>query len=184
LRELTDRHPEDFVPVDAYGQPDPTQIARPRDPTPAPPVAAPRQYTAQPGDSVSRMASRLLGSNTKANRDLIIRANPSLQGQGNVVVAGKSYVIPNVPGAAPAPAAGRTPVRQAASEATARGPSFTWYTVKENDNLTRIAAEQLGNGNAWSTLLEYNKDILKDGNKLKANMRIRVPVAPVASTAN
>ncbi len=187
LRELTERHPDDFVQVDQYGQPDPTQIARPRAPVQPIPVAAPRQYTAQPGDSVSRMASRLLGANTKANRDLIIRANPSLQGEGNIVVAGKSYVIPNVAGVVPAPGApavGRPPARQAASEATPPGASFTWYTVKENDNLTKIAAEHLGNGNAWATLLEYNKEILKDGNKLRANMRIRIPAPPVASTAH
>jgi nucleoid-associated protein YgaU len=188
LRELAERHPDDFVQVDQYGQPLPTQVARPRAPAPGSASAA-RQYTAQPGDSVSRMASRLLGANTKANRDLIIRANPSLQGEGNVVVAGKNYLIPDAGGASPAPAApgapaaSRPPARQAAAETTPGG-SFTWYTVKENDNLTKIAAEHLGNGNAWASLLEYNKDILKDGNKLRANMRIRIPAPPVASTAN
>ena len=186
LHELADRHPGDFVHVDQYGQPIPSQVVRPRDTAPAPPVAPPRQYTAQSGDSVSRMASRLLGANTKANRDLIIRANPSLQAEGNVVVAGRSYTIPNA-GPAPAPGvppAARPPARQAASETAAPGASFTWYTVRENDNLTKIAAEHLGNGNAWTSLLEHNRDILKDGNKLKANMKIRIPAPPVASTAN
>ena len=104
-----------------------------------------------------------------------------------MVIAGKTYVIPNAAGSVPAPsapAAARAPVRQPAPEASGPGPSFTWYTVRENDNLTKIAAEHLGNGNAWTSLLEYNKDILKDGNKLRANMRIRIPVAPVASTAH
>src|SRR5450432_2837372 len=44
-----------------------------------------REYTAKSGDSVSKMAAKFYGSNTKANRDAIIRANPTLQQNANKV---------------------------------------------------------------------------------------------------
>jgi nucleoid-associated protein YgaU len=58
------------------------------------------------------------------------------------------------------------------------------YVVKENDNLWRIAAEQLGSGNAWVQIKALNKDVLKDGEGVLPNMRLRLPARSVSSAAD
>jgi nucleoid-associated protein YgaU len=143
--------------------------------------------------------------------DLIIKANPSLQNNPDMVVEGRKYVIP------PGPAAGAATVAQvdaAATTAAARTASASlpkpatakpipvtdlvdtipavtpassgsgyWYVVKENDNLWKIAAEQLGSGNAWTQIKELNQDVLKGGDNVHPNMRLRLPAKPLASAA-
>jgi nucleoid-associated protein YgaU len=219
-RELVLHHPEDFQTEgpdgNAQGNPPganpvsskPT-VGQARGPS------APKSYTAEPGDSVSRIAARMYGANTKANRDLIIRANPPLQAEGNPVIVGKAYVIPN----APAVTVPGKPARQPANDGTAvatrdnpgtkgdgteakpnprtngrkptpppaAGPGEVWYTVKENDNLWKIAEAQLGTGNAWTQIRDLNKDVLKGGENVRPNMRIRLPArssSPSVATAS
>jgi hypothetical protein len=57
------------------------------------------RYTARTGDSVSKLAEILLGSDTQANRDAIINNNASLKSDPDRVIAGQVYWIP-----APTPA--------------------------------------------------------------------------------
>jgi pilus assembly protein FimV len=59
------------------------------------------RYTAVSGDTVAALAATLLGSDTPANRDLIIQTNPSLKLDPNHLRAGQTYWIP-APIAAPA----------------------------------------------------------------------------------
>jgi nucleoid-associated protein YgaU len=184
-------------------------------PVRTPAESAKREYVAQAGDSLSKMASRLLGSNSKANREAIIKLNPSLQKNPELVVEGRKYTIPQAPAAAAAPAEPQQPqqVAQAPQPAPTRGglesiPETVpvnrgavpvtdlvdllptpaqpqspggWYTVKDNDNLWKIAAAQLGSGNAWTQLKELNKDILKGGDTVQRGMRLRLPTKPLAS---
>lgn len=56
------------------------------------------RYTAQPGDTVSKLAEALLGSDTRANRELIIKVNPSLKQDPDHLIAGQTYWI-SAPGA-------------------------------------------------------------------------------------
>ena len=49
----------------------------------------------------------------------------------------------------------------------AGGENFSWYTVKENENLWKIASEQLGSGNAWTQIRDLNPDILKGENQVR-----------------
>lgn len=51
------------------------------------------RYTAKPGDTVTKLAIALLGSDTPANRDLIIKSNPSLKQDPDHLVAGQTYWI-------------------------------------------------------------------------------------------
>jgi hypothetical protein len=51
------------------------------------------RYTAQPGDTVSKLATVLLGSDTQANRDAIIQNNRSLKQDPDHLVAGQTYWI-------------------------------------------------------------------------------------------
>jgi hypothetical protein len=51
------------------------------------------RYTAQPGDTVSKLAVVLMGSDTPANRDLIIKNNPTLVPYPHQLTAGRTYWI-------------------------------------------------------------------------------------------
>lgn len=137
------------------------------------------EYTAQPGDNLSRMANRLMGGNTKANRDAILRANPSLAANPDKIIVGQVYKIPG--NGTPAAPAAQTPspavaIAQPAQQASS---SEYWYTVKEGDNLTKIAMAQLGTSN-FAALKELNKDILQGGDIIHPNMRLRLPGKPIA----
>lgn len=50
------------------------------------------------------------------------------------------------------------------------------YTIKKNDTLWKIAQEQLGDGNRWKHIYEFNKDKIKNSKKLKAGQVILIPI--------
>ncbi|MCC7349272.1 MAG: LysM peptidoglycan-binding domain-containing protein [Phycisphaerales bacterium] len=138
-----------------------------------------RSYKAEPGDTVSKMAGRFMGANTKANREAIIRANPSLQADPNRVVAGRTYLIPASPtqNAQSTPPASPT---QSVATTTPRSGEAT-YTAREGDSLWRIAEEQLGDGRLYAMIKDLNKDVLKGGETVKPGMVLRLPPRQVAS---
>ncbi|HEX4125297.1 MAG TPA: LysM peptidoglycan-binding domain-containing protein [Tepidisphaeraceae bacterium] len=179
LQKVASEHNEKLVPGDS------------RDLTPAgtgdattPAASDKKHYTAEPGDSVSKMASRLMGANTKANRAAIIAANASLKKDPNRVIVGEVYVIP---GAEKSPAASADTDAQApapANVAQALAPDkrpSRWYVVKPNDNLWRIATDEVGDSGAVAEIISLNKDILKGGDTIHPNMRLRLPPKTVAA---
>ncbi len=153
-----------------------------------------REYRAQSGDTLSKMAARLMGGNTKANRDAIVRANKSLQANPAKIVVGHPYMIPVVEKEAKATPAHSSPTASLLAAAPTTAPSETLaaqptapataeniYVVKSGDTLWKIAATQLGNRNAVAAIKELNKDVLKGGDKLHLNMKLRLPSKPLAS---
>jgi nucleoid-associated protein YgaU len=167
-----------------------------------------RHYKAAAGDSLSRMASRFLGSDTKANRDAILAVNPTLQKNPDIIVLGRTYVIPAAPTAsvAPAPLPSTStqvppvvpppvpapieiaqqpvppvpaPIVPPVTPAPAPGESF--YVVKPGDSLTKIAVEQLGTASAVPALMDLNKDALKGTDRIRPNMKLRLPAKPIAA---
>lgn len=210
LEEFANSQGVPIVPVNGGGNanqnnnhPTPPAAPKPTDTTAA--AAGGHEYVAQAGDSLSRIVSRQMGTNSKANREAFVKANPSLQKNPDVIIEGRKYVIPAAAAVkvatatgteskpAPAkPANGGTakavpvtdlvePLPGASAAAAAAGDT---YVVKENDNLWKIAAEQLGSGNAWQQIRDMNKDVLKGGDTVQVNMRLRLPPKPVASAAN
>jgi nucleoid-associated protein YgaU len=159
-----------------------------------PQVASVKQYKAEAGDSLSRIASRQMGADTKANRDAIIKANPSLTENPDMIIAGRTYAIPVVgapalpPGQTPT-AGGRQPNVPAQPPVTAdRTPAPIkaaggeyWYQVKPGDSLTKIAKEQLGDASTVAAIRELNRDAVKDWNKLNVGTKLKLPARPVAS---
>jgi nucleoid-associated protein YgaU len=165
-------------------------VRGPQEPARTPQPTAPqfKSYVAQEGDSLSRIASRLMGSSSKANCNAIIAANPTLKDNPDRIIAGKEYLIPQNAAAVqtvattgqPSPAA----PAQTAKKTEPVDTGTYWYTVKENDSLWKIAADQLGSGNSWTAIKELNKDILKGGETLQTNMRLRLPAKPTGATAS
>ena len=158
-------------------------------------------YTAQPGDSVSKIVSRLLGSSNKANIAAFVKANPSLQGDPANLQAGRTYKIPatgtdpsatsagaspDAPANAPLAIASNADADDAIKTATvaklSSDPVYT-YTVKPGDNLTKIARDELGDMHAVASIQELNTDKLK-GTKhdmVYVGMKLKLPGRPVAN---
>jgi len=180
LNDVARRNGESLEPANVDGSTSGGDAVTPP-PAPAPAVAGPRQYKAEDGDTVSRMAARFLGENSQSNRQAIIDANPSLQEDPDRVIVGKSYVIP-IPG-------GNTVASNAVSpdntNSTASGAYF--YTVKEGDSLWQIANDQLDDPSAVDAIKDLNTNILKgpQHDVVIPGMKLRLPAKPVAdSTTN
>jgi nucleoid-associated protein YgaU len=162
-----------------------TTAAKPR---PAGAAVGVKLYTAEPGDSLSKIAARQMGANTKANRDAIVRANPSLADDPNKIIVGQSYNIPLAAGqsaqaqsAAPAERGERTErTERAAAPIKASGGEF-WYEVRPGDNLWKIAKTQLGDSSTVHAIKELNKESVKNWDVLPAGTRIKLPARPIAS---
>ncbi len=150
-----------------------------------------REYKAQPGDSLSRIAALLPGGNTKANREAVIKLNPSLQKDPNKVIADRVYLLPidkSQPSAVPAPLVEQpSPIVRSTETTTPAPPApaatqFRTYIVKKGDSLTKIAVEQLGSKNEVGTIRKLNEDVLKGGDLIKIDMKLKLPVKSVASS--
>jgi outer membrane protein OmpA-like peptidoglycan-associated protein len=50
------------------------------------------------------------------------------------------------------------------------------YIIKEGDSLARIAQRELGSQNRWQFLYDFNKDKIKNPNKLRPGQKILIPV--------
>jgi len=159
------------------------------------PVAHPegRQITAEENDTVSKFASKYMGANTKANREAIIAANPTVGPDGSKVFAGRTYLIPAPAATVPAPTAVQPPQQVAQAPvpppqhppvkaAAPTVPGTVMYTVKQDDTLWKIASEQLGSGARYSEIQDMNADVLKGKADVRPNMRLKLPAKGVATS--
>jgi nucleoid-associated protein YgaU len=191
-----------FVPV-ANGAHDSAASAQTVTQTPPTP-AAPKsfEYKAMAGDTVSKMARKYYGLDTKGNRDLIVAANKSLKGDPNKIEVGKTYIIPVKPGSVSAAQAAAAPVAAAVSAPLVSQPTAVQtpaqvttpttpatpptaapasdsaersYTVRQGDNLWKIAKEQCGDVNSLDQLKKLNADVLKNGIDLKVGTKLKLP---------
>lgn len=124
-------------------------------------------HIAQTGDSVSKLATKYFGANTRANREAIINANPSLKQDPNKIILGKTYVIPVATARPQQPAA--KPVAPASQNA-----NENWYTVQPGDSLSKIAVTQCGTATAVAAIKELNKDTIKN-DIIMAGQKLRLP---------
>jgi nucleoid-associated protein YgaU len=176
LADVARRNGERLVPSNIDGTPmNPDQSNA--QPPAAPPVAdastGPRQYRAQPGDTVSRMAAKFFGVNSRANRQAIINANRSLQDDPDRVIVGQAYVIPAARQVA------MSPPRPTLAPRTTGGEYY--YTVQEGDSLWAIANDELGDPSAVDAIKELNQSVLKGKDTVIPGMKLRLPSKPVAS---
>ncbi|MBB6431155.1 LysM peptidoglycan-binding domain-containing protein [Algisphaera agarilytica] len=138
-----------------------------------------KEIEVQPGDTLSELASEHLGTSKRwrelieANRDQLETAADLRSGmtlrlpEGSASVAA-TQTKTDTPSRAVTPTVSQ-------KKATPR----TTYTVQAGDNLTRIAARELGDGERWDDLLEANRDQLESPELLQVGMVLKLPTASV-----
>ena len=197
-----------LAPAPAASDPTQSAPAVQRQPIAPPTHAAPTvsvdasgnlNYVARSGDTVSQLAIALLGSDSKANRDAIIAANPSLQANPDRVLDGHTYSISvSTAGGTSEPtasaqsdaltradnaAAVETPsapelepgntLRPAVPVAT--GPQFK-YTARSGDSVSVLAGNLLG-GNTKAnrdSIIAGNASLKQDPDHLVAGKRYTI----------
>jgi len=186
LGDVAQKNGEPVEPANVDGSSKSGDDSDPQAQAPAP-VSSPRQYIAQEGDSVSRMAARFLGENNKANRQAIVDANPSLRDDPDRVIVGKSYVIPGSADSDSQASNAPSPDDSTSSKTTASATGAYFYTVKEGDSLWQIANDELDDPSAVDAIKELNAGVLKgvQHDVVIPGMKLRLPAKPVAdSTTN
>ncbi len=53
---------------------------------------------------------------------------------------------------------------------------FRWYRVRTKDTLSRIAKRELGDEGRFGEIYTLNKDIIRNKNRIKPGMKIRLPL--------
>jgi nucleoid-associated protein YgaU len=157
LDRIRQANPEEFVVVPAEGV---------------------REYTAEPGDTISKIARRELGADTAANRTAIMKLNPGLRNDPKLLRAGETYMIPAAGVSPPTVIPVGTPIRVGAAPTTRPASHENVYTTKAGDTLWRIAVTQVGTHEAVGQIMELNRDVLKGSNRIRPGMKLRLPVRP------
>lgn len=63
----------------------------------------------------------------------------------------------------------------ASVDTTAEKVGGSTYTVKSGDSLSKIAKNELGDGNAWKKIFEANRDVLDDPDKIFPGQTLKLP---------
>lgn len=159
-----------------------------------------KEFVAQPGDTLNKMAGRMLGSNTPANRQAIIDLNPSLQKNPERILVGAKYLVPADAWSAAMnvavdekPVAGKPfdakpvdaktsaidaaeakVVAAAARLAKSDRPAVASvaYEVKSGDSLWKLANNDPA---AFALIKAMNADVLKGGETVRVGQRLALP---------
>ncbi len=51
----------------------------------------------------------------------------------------------------------------------------TFYTIEKGDSLSKIAKAHYGDANKWRDLLDANKEVIEDADKIYPGQQIRIP---------
>lgn len=151
-----------------------------------PPAATVNTYKAEPGDSVTKIATKAYGTSTRALREAIINANPSLKENPNRIVVGRSYVIPPQNGAAPANTTALLPTALTPAPAPAKvveKETVHIYVVQQGDTLWSIARDEVGNAAAVAAIRDLNQEVLNGSDRVRPKMKLRLPAKAVASAS-
>ena len=115
----------------------------------------------KPGDTLSDLASKHLGSAGKW-RELMDANKDKLSAPESLAVGMKL----RVPGSLAA-------TTNTGNNSSSRGSKT--YTVRPNDNLTKIAERTLGDGDKWQDIFAANKDSLKSPDQLVVGQELKIP---------
>ena len=169
LERIRAEHPDELVIVPAEGV---------------------REYKAEPGDTISKIARRQLGGDTRANQETILKLNPALKNDPKALRAGETYMIPIAKETTPATVATPpavipvgTPVTTPPTTRPVTTVGDNLYTTRSGDTLWRIAINQVGSHAAVEQIKELNRDVLKGSDRLKPGMKLKLPAKSVASSS-
>ncbi len=141
----------------------------------------PKVWEVKDGDNLGKIAKRFYGSekgNTVASIQKIFEANRDILTSPNAVKTGQQLIIPALtPSAAKAIEEVTVPVKSVGMPIpVAKKIKPSWYTVKEDDSLWKIAVAKLGNGGRYSEIFKLNASVLPAENALlKPGMRLKLP---------
>jgi len=161
-------------------------------PTPVPSTAAvnTQAHVVQKGETLAVIAQKYYGpeeGNRRAVIQKLYEANKDVLSSPDKVRAGNKLTIPSLPGSAPKAASEslhqkfgnvfeRTaPQPKTGSVAPAAKPKTKEYVVQPGDTLWKIAEKTLGDGRQFNTLVQLNKDRLKNADDVIVGMKLVVP---------
>ena len=157
-------------------------------PTAAEPLGTEFRYTAGRGDTVTRLAEAFLGGSTKAHRDAIINANPSLRLHPDHLLVGKAYrivapdglsaVAPGVAVKSSLPSAFQPDADDVLAERSGRNLR---YTARAGDTVSNLALALLGSDTKANrdAILNTNPALKARPDRMIAGQTYWIP-APVA----
>ena len=145
--------------------------------------ARPQTYTVQEGDrNLSNIAKKFYGEvegNRLVNINRIFEANRRVLKTADEIFVGQKLLIPPLPVSTQTRDTNRgifsNQLFENVTSIGGRRESVRWYVVKEDENLWKIAAVQLGKGSRYTEISKLNADILVDEDRVSPGMRLRLP---------
>lgn len=159
-------------------------------PRPARP-ARPKVYVVGDGDTLADIAKKFYGpeeGNKRANIAKIFEANHQLLKTVDAIYVGQELAIPPLVASQADKKETESTIadsifekvksigRKHLSTRPDKANQSVPYVVREDDNLWRIATDQLGNGSRYREISKLNTNVLKDENDLTVGMLLRMPV--------
>lgn len=150
----------------------------------------PKVYTVCEGESLTVIAKKVYGSKQggkPANIARIFQANRKLLDSPDEIYAGQKLTIPSPSASAPYKSEGNSVLSASILEKVEsigkrhlltdvlKTEQSKQYVVREGDNLSKIAAKQLGGAGRYTEIAELNADILDDEDILFVGMRLKIP---------
>ncbi|MHC4624018.1 MAG: LysM peptidoglycan-binding domain-containing protein [Planctomycetota bacterium] len=150
----------------------------------------PRVYLVQEGENLSEIAKKFYGpqeGNRIVNVNRIFKANREVMKSADDVKAGQKIVIPSLEAEVRSTNRIKDFLRNSIFERAesvgkrnrvntgSKSKATRQYVVKEDDNLWRIATEQLGDGKRYAEIVKLNSGILEDADVVVAGTRLQLP---------
>lgn len=149
------------------------------------------KYTVVSGDNLYRIARKHYGESSRELVRTIFEANRTVLSHEDEVRVGDVLLLPTIGNARGGSNETRSvregavdrdeqPQRAAPRRGRKGAQPFRWYQIEKNDRYTTIASAQLGDAKRWKELFELNRDIFPDPDRIRAGVRIRIPVVEIA----
>jgi nucleoid-associated protein YgaU len=137
---------------------------------PAPAGTPPMHYTVAKGDTLTAISRRFYGDATMVRS--IVAANGAAIRNPNLIKVGQKIFLPAKGSVNVQPASHVAPLAAAGSTVSVR-PST--YKVKKGDSLFLIAKRVYGRGSAWVKIYKANQDKIKNPDRVREGLVLRIP---------
>ena len=153
--------------------------------------ALPKIYVVAEDDNLALIAKKFYGpeeGNKRKNIMRIFEANRNILESPDEIDVGQKLIIPPLPASAAEKDKSKGIFSSSVFEKVksigrehlslkkpARAKQGKSYTVREDDNLWKIAVEQLGDGSRYTEIARLNADILDDEDFVPVGTRLKIP---------